>query len=122
MIVGGANPVSSVSTCAPTACPESLIPSIARRIFSIRWIGSVIPTGSGAHIAATWLPSAPRSTSARTDTGTIAFSTTLVGVVAVQAHVAPERAGDGRQHDVVDGPAERVLDRLELGSGRRAPR
>ncbi len=31
-------------------------------------------TGSGAHIAATRLPSAPLSESARTETGTIAFS------------------------------------------------
>ena len=29
MIVGGANPVSSVSTWAPTACPDSLTSSIA---------------------------------------------------------------------------------------------
>ena len=29
VIVGGANPESSVSTCAPTAWPESLIPLIA---------------------------------------------------------------------------------------------
>ena len=52
------------------------MPSIAWLIVSSRSTGSVIPTGSGAHIAATRLPSAPRSTSARTDTGTIALSTT----------------------------------------------
>jgi hypothetical protein len=33
--------------------------------------------------------------------------------MAVRAQVAPEAAGDGREHDVVDGPAERVLDRLD---------
>jgi hypothetical protein len=75
MIVGGAKPVSSVSTWAPTACPEALSPSISRPIISSRATGSVTPTGSGAHIAATRLPSAPRSTSARTDTGTIARRT-----------------------------------------------
>ena len=75
MIVGGANPVSSVSTWAPTAWPDSLIPSMSRLIVSSRWTGSLTPMGSGAHIAATRLPSAPRSTSARTEIGTIARST-----------------------------------------------
>ena len=75
MIVGGANPDRPVSTCAPTAWPDSLMPCIAWLIVSNRSTGSVIPTGSGAHMAATLLPKAPRSTSARTDTGTIALST-----------------------------------------------
>ena len=92
-----------------------MIPAIAWLIVQQPLDGSVIPTGSGAHIAATRLPSAPRSTSARTETGTIAFKHDVVGRVTVQAHVAPERAGDGREHDVVDRSAERVLDRLELG-------
>ena len=39
-------------------------------------MGSARPTGSVAHIAATRLPSAPRSMSARTDTGTMALSPT----------------------------------------------
>ena len=51
------------------------MPSISREIVSSRWTGSVSPIGSGAHIAATRLPSAPRSTSARTETGTIARRT-----------------------------------------------
>ena len=75
MIVGGAKPVSSVRTCAPIACPDSLTPLISALIRCSRVTGSASPTGSGAHIAATRLPSAPRSTSARTETGTIARST-----------------------------------------------
>ncbi len=74
-----------------------------------------MPTGSGAHIAATRLPSAPRSTSARIETGTIALSSTSSVIAAVQAHVAPEGPRHRREHDVVDRPAEGVLDRLELG-------
>ena len=75
MIVGGAKPVSSVRTCAPTACPDSLTPLISSLIIRSRLTGSVSPIGSPAHIAATWLPSAPRSASARTETGTIARNT-----------------------------------------------
>jgi hypothetical protein len=48
---------------------------MSRLIVSSRWTGSVMPIGSGAHIAATRLPSAPRSTSARIEIGTIALST-----------------------------------------------
>ena len=39
----------------------------------------------------------------------------LVGRVAVRAQVAAERAGDGGEDDVVDGPAGGVLDPLQLG-------
>src|SRR5436190_2566369 len=38
-----------------------------------------------------------------------------VGVLALAAQMASQRAGDRRQHDVVDGPAELVLDRLQVG-------
>ena len=75
MIVGGAKPDRPVRTWAPIAWPDSLIPSIASLIVCRRSTGSVIPTGSGAHIAATRLPSAPRSRSLRTETGTIALRT-----------------------------------------------
>jgi hypothetical protein len=37
-----------------------------------------------------------------------------VGVVAVREEVGAQRAGDDREHDVVDRAAERVLDRLEI--------
>ena len=45
-----------------------------------------------------------------------------VGALPAAAQVAPERAGDGGQHHVVDGAAERVLDRLDVAQARRAPR
>ncbi len=73
--VGGANPLRLVSTCAPTACPERFTSSIDALTISRRRLASSSPTGSGAIIAATRLPSAPRSVSARTLTGTIARST-----------------------------------------------
>ena len=38
----------------------------------------------------------------------------------MRAQVAAERAGDGGEDDVVDGPADRVLDPLDLARGRRA--
>ena len=75
MIVGGAKSAREVSATAPTACPDSLIPRIASATSDSTASGSVTPTGSGAHMAATWLPSAPRCVSARTETGTIALST-----------------------------------------------
>ena len=74
MIVGGAKSARSVSTWAPTAWPDSLRPPIASCTTAKHSTGSSRSTGSGADIAATRLPSAPRSASARTDTGTIAFS------------------------------------------------
>ena len=66
MIVGGAKPLSSVSTCAPTAWPDSFSPAIAS-LTTLRGArpGPSHQTGSGAIIAATWLPSAPRSIVAR---------------------------------------------------------
>ena len=73
MIVGGANPVSSVSTCAPTAWPEDFSSPIAWCTISKQSTGSSTPTGSGAYIVATRLPSAPRSVSARIETGTMAL-------------------------------------------------
>ena len=51
------------------------MPAIASEITARRSTGSSIPTGSGAHIAAMRLPSAPRSLGSRTETGTSAFST-----------------------------------------------
>ena len=63
-----------MSTCAPTAWPLDLSPDIDSLIRPSRATASCSPTGSGAIIAATWLPSAPRASSERTLTGTIAFS------------------------------------------------
>ena len=72
--VGGAKPASWVIASAPTAWPDSLSPFIASWTASKRSTGSARLTGSGAYIAVTRLPSAPRSASARTDIGTIALS------------------------------------------------
>ena len=113
MIVGGANPDTRVRISAPTAWPDCLTPSIAPLISRNRATGSAGPTGSVTHMAATRLPRAPRSTSARIDTGTIALSPTSSVGSSVEAHVVAERAGHSGQHDVVDGAPERVLDRLE---------
>ena len=96
MIVGGAKPDRSVSTWAPTAWPPDLRPFSSSRTMSSRATGSWHQTGSGAIIAATRLPSAPRSRSLRTLTGTIAFSSTPVGVLPAPAQVLAERARDGR--------------------------
>ncbi len=74
MIVGGAKSASCVSVSAPTAWPELLRSFIASWTSAKASRGSRTPTGSGAHIVATRLPSAPLSASARTDTGTIARS------------------------------------------------
>ena len=87
MIVEGANPARSVSTWAPTAWPPDFRSFSSSRTMSSRATGSWHQTGSGAIIAATLLPSAPRSTSWRTLTGTIAFSS--------RPSVSGARAGAG---------------------------
>src|SRR4030081_746325 len=94
MIVGGANPLRSVSTCAPTAWPPDLRSPMASLIRSIRDTGSCRPTGSG---------------------GTPRPQLEPVGVHAATAQVTPERAGHGGEHHVVHRAAERVLDRLHVG-------
>ena len=106
---------------APTAWPDCLTPTIASLTVCSRSTGSVSPTGSVAHIAATRLPRAPRSTSARDRHRHHRLEADALGGLAVQPHVVAERAGHHRQHDVVDGPAERVLDRLELPEVRPYP-
>ena len=107
MIVGGANPESCVSTWAPTAWPESLIPSIAALIVlePLDRIGdpdrqrrphrghpiaqrALLDVGADRH----------RDHRLQHD---------VLGRLAVQAHVAPERAGHDGEDDVVDGSAER---------------
>src|SRR3954453_19898977 len=72
--VGGAKPAIWVRSSAPTAWPDSLSPFIASWTIRKRSIGSAVCTGSGAYIAVTRLPSAPRSASARMDIGTMALS------------------------------------------------
>src|SRR5680860_1175087 len=72
--VGGAKPLRLVSTSAPSACPPSLRSAIASRTTSRRATGPWHQTGSGAMIAATWLPRSPRWSSLRTLTGTKAVS------------------------------------------------
>ena len=71
-IVGGAKSVSLVRISAPTAWPEPLRSPIVSLTSRSRSTGSSHQTGSGAIIAEIRLPSAPRSSSARTLTGTIA--------------------------------------------------
>ena len=88
MIVGGANPVRSVSTWAPTAWPPCFRSLSSWRTMSSRASGSWHHTGSGAIIAATRLPSAPRSTSERTLTGIIALSSSPSWSVPAAAQVA----------------------------------
>ena len=107
MIVGGAKPVSWVSTWAPTAWPDSLTsvhrgadleqpldrvghPDRQRRPHRRHPVAERAPLDVG--------PDRYRHHRLEHDT---------VGVLAVQAHVAAERARDDGQHDVVDGPAER---------------
>ena len=65
-------------------------------------------------MAATRLPSAPRSTSWRTLTGHHRLELQAVGVLAAPAQVLAERARHGGEHDVVDRAAQRVLDRLDV--------
>ena len=74
MIVGGAKSERPVSTVAPTAWPDSLSSPISACTSAKVSTGSSLHTGSEAHIAATLLPRAPRSVSARTETGTMALS------------------------------------------------
>ena len=119
--VGGAKPLRLVSTCAPTACPERFTSSIDALTISSRSRASVSPTGSGAIIAATRLPSAPRSFSARTLTGTIARSTGSLSSAPRRRKVAPKRPGDDREHHVVDRAAELVLHGLHVAQGRPDP-
>jgi hypothetical protein len=71
-------------------------------------------TGSGAIIAATRLPSAPRSTSARHAHRHHRLQLEAVGVLAAAAQVPAERAGDRGEHHVVHRAAELVLDRLDV--------
>ena len=61
------------------------------------------------------LPSWPRSSSARTDTGTAPAQLQPLGAHAARAQPALQRTRDDVEEHVVDGAAERVLDRLELG-------
>ena len=63
----------------------------------------------------------PYSSSRRTLTGTSAFSVSVVDVLAALLQELAQRAGHDRQHDVVDGAAEPVLDLLDLARGRSAP-
>ena len=68
----GAKSTTRVRISAPTAWPEPFRSPIVSVTRCRRWTGSSHQTGSGAIIAEMRLPSAPRSSSARTLTGTIA--------------------------------------------------
>ena len=125
MIVGGAKPARLGQHLArrrpgrtPSGRPSRSCTSAKRST------GSSRPTGSGAHIAATWLPSAPRSASARTrDRHHRLAARARRSSTPRRAQVAAERRRRRREHDVVDRAAERVLDRLEvLEVGRRPSR
>ncbi len=71
-IVGGARSLTAASVAAPTACFDSLSPSIALRTNRSRATGSLMYTGSGPRITVSRLPSVPRSFLLRTETGTSA--------------------------------------------------
>ena len=115
MIVGGAKPDSWVSTWAPTAWPESLIPSIAARIV-VKPLHRIDDADRqrrphGGH---------PVAQRALLDVGPHRhrdhrLQHDVLGRLPVEAHVASERARDHGEDDVVDRTAERVLDRFELG-------
>ena len=114
MIVGGAKPDSSVSTWAPTACPDSLI--------AVHRLGD---RQQALHrVDRPDRQRRPHRRDAVTERAALDVGADrdrhhrpqdqIVGRLAVEAQIAAERTRHDRQHDVVDGPAERVLDRLEL--------
>src|SRR5215204_6578882 len=72
--VGGAKSCSPAITSAPSACFDSLSSPIPCCTTRRRSTGSSTYTGRGPRIAAIRLPSAPRSSSLRIDTGTSARS------------------------------------------------
>ena len=71
-----------------------------------------MPTGSVAYIALTLLPRSPCWSAARTLIGIIALSSRPAVACPRARRKRPERARDGREHNVVDGAADRVLDAL----------
>ena len=113
MIVGGANPERPVSTWAPTAWPDSLIPSIASLIAgTLHRVGHPYRERR-PHRGDTVAQRAALEIGRRDRHHRLEHE--FVGRVARPAQVATQGARDHREHYVVDGPAERVLDRLELG-------
>ena len=81
------------------------------------------PTGSSAIIAGHLVVGGEVARPADVDRDERADHHT-VHVVAGGEQQVPERAGDHRQHDVVDGPTEAatdLLDLVEAGAGRRPP-
>src|SRR6266550_212028 len=106
-MVGGAKLCAPAITSAPSACFDSLSPFIVCVMKRRRWRGSAMYTGSGPRITTMRLPISPRSFAARTDTGTSARSSP-----AARDQEGAQGAGHDREHDVVDRPAEGVLDGL----------
>ena len=71
-------------------------------------------TGSGPRITTIRLPPSLCSLSARTDTGTSARSSTPSVCLPREIRKVRSAPVDDREDDVVDGPAEGVLDGLEV--------
>ena len=88
---------------------------------SRRAIGSWHQTGSGAIIAATRLPSAPSSSSVRTLTGTIAFSSSPSVCWPRRRRWRPSAPATVASTTSFTVPPERVLDRLHVGEVRAHP-
>ena len=72
-------------------------------------------TGRWTNSDETLLPSASCSDAWRTFIGTIARRPCSGGSSPRAVEQPPQAAGDGRQHDVVDGAAQARLDRLQVG-------
>ena len=103
----------SVSSSAGSALCCSLATRIASCAAASRPAGSAKCVGSGAITDETRLPWVPCCSSVRMDTGTAA-SSGPVGQRIVFLQPGAQRAGAQRHHDVVDGDAGGVLDRLDL--------
>ena len=88
---------------APSGCLEDFSSSIALWTTPRRSTGSAMPTGSGPRIAVSRLPSSPCSFSVRIETGTSAFSSMPLRLDLAVVQPATQRAGGGREDDVVDG-------------------
>src|SRR5258706_385747 len=101
--IGGAYPLSDVSTSPATACCDSFSPSIWARIDANRSAASSIPTGRSANIADTRLLYVPRSPWLRTDTGTIVRTVRPLTSSPPRVARPPLRLGVG-----VEDPREQV--------------
>ena len=114
-IVGGAKSCTPASTSAPTACLDSLSPSIdcAHRAQPRDRVGDV-DGQRPAHGRDAVAELAAARPAVRIDTGTSARSSSPSVRTPRAAQPVAQRAADDGEHDVVDRAAERVLDQLEV--------